>query len=211
MSKKEVHPVVSFLAALFWVFLFFIVYVVYFYESDEVPSSKEKVELTMEEAITILNEKNDTKPQENIIDRAEPRPITFMEKKRDAIKNVLLNHYQMNIRKNELCDGKKICTENIYVQTSNEDEYRDIWVNFGYKSIEVYTNDKVQPQDYITTCSAVMIGVTGADEELVENTIIQAFNDASKTTLGVKGNFLGVELSIVPDYRGLLKCKFYKY
>jgi len=141
----------------------------------------------------------------------EVRPITFMEKQRDNIKKVLTNYYKMKIRKNYLCEHNTTCTDNLHVQTDEEIEYKDIQIAFNYNSVEAWTNERVDPLYCITVCSAIMIGITGANENLIEKTIFQYFDDAAKTQYGVKGNVLGIEVSIVPGYGGLLGCKFYKY
>ena len=200
-----------------WVFLAFALWLWYVLPGDNyktdttaLPTKKEST-LTMEQAIKVLDDKNTSNPTNDTTAEENARPVTFMETKREAIKKVLINHYQMKIRKNYLCEHNTTCTDDLLIQTSKEDEYKDIHIRFGYKSIEAFTNQHVAPIDYITVCTAIMIGVTDANENLIENTIVQSFSDAVKNKLGVKGNILGIEVSIIPDYRGLLGCKFYKY
>ena len=78
-----------------------------------------------------------------------------------------------------------------------------------YKTVEALTSSQVTPSYYQQVCSAIMISLTGANKELIEQQIPQYFNYASNNG-STKWEALGVEVTITIDSRGLLGCSFYK-
>ncbi len=77
------------------------------------------------------------------------------------------------------------------------------------KKVEALTTSQVSPKQYQQVCSAIMIALTGANSELVEQSMQQYFNYASQNG-ATKWNHLGIEVKIIPNSNGLLGCEFYK-
>jgi len=84
-----------------------------------------------------------------------------------------------------------------------------VQIQATYKSVEALTSSRVSPQYYQKVCSAIMIGLTGANKELVEQQMPQYFNYASKNGRS-RWKALGIEITIHVDSDGLLGCDFYK-
>ena len=85
-----------------------------------------------------------------------------------------------------------------------------VHLSISIRTIDVYTNSHIPATEYIKVCSAVMLALTDAKKNLIDELMTNTFIEASKTTKGIRGNVLGLEVSIVPDSQGLLGCSFYK-
>ena len=100
---------------------------------------------------------------------------------------------------NNICFHDKSCT--IYANK--------VQIQGLHKSIEALTSSQVNPKIYQQVCSAIMISLTGANKELVEQHINQYFNYASLNGRS-KWEALGIEVTISPDSQNLLGCSFFK-
>ncbi len=100
---------------------------------------------------------------------------------------------------NNICFHDKSCT--IYANK--------VQIQGLHKSIEALTSSQVNPKIYQQVCSAIMISLTGANKELVEQHIYQYFNYASLNGRS-KWEALGIEVTISPDSQNLLGCSFFK-
>ena len=85
-----------------------------------------------------------------------------------------------------------------------------VQISLSHRTIDVFTNSHIPATEYIKVCSAVMLALTNEKKSLIEELMVSTFIEATKTTKGLRGNVLGLEVSIVPDSRGFLGCSFYK-
>lgn len=125
---------------------------------------------------------------------------------KDVVKSLKKNYNLVAIgwdmkklNENNICFHEKSC--GIYVN--------EIQIQAIGKYIDVNTNSKVSPNLYLQVCSATMIGLTGANKELVEQQMPQYFNYAAVNGRST-WEILGIEVTIAPDSSNLLGCKFFK-
>lgn len=112
---------------------------------------------------------------------------------------VATNFDDKEIKDNKTCLHDKFCE--VYA--------KKVQIHTTLKNVEAYTNSKVTPKHYQQVCNAIMIGLTGANKELVEQQMPQYFNYASKNGRST-WEALGIEITIAPDSSNLLGCSFYK-
>ena len=81
-----------------------------------------------------------------------------------------------------------------------------------YKTVEALTSSRVTPQYYQNVCSAILLGLTDANKDLVEDIIFQAFDYASKNGSS-QTEVMGVQITVEPKKNNynLLSCEFYQY
>ena len=81
-----------------------------------------------------------------------------------------------------------------------------------YKTVEALTSSRVTPQYYQNVCSAILLGLTDANKDLVEDIIFQAFDYASKNGSS-QTEVMGVKITVEPKRNNynLLSCEFYQY
>jgi hypothetical protein len=148
------------------------------------------------------------------IPKVEIKEATIDAEKTTSRKNIeallitLKKHYRVNgsnsdydveLNMNDICWNDKSCQ--IYADT--------VQIQAIHHSVEALTSSRVTPQYYQEVCSAILISLTGANKQLVEQQIPQYFNHASQNGR-TKWEALGVEITISPDSSGLLGCSFYK-
>lgn len=125
---------------------------------------------------------------------------------KDVVKSLKKNYniVATNWDKTKLSDEKICFTERGCEINANEIQIQ----GFG-KFIEASTNSKVAPKEYLKVCNAIMIGLTDANKELIEQQMPQYFNYAA-TNGRSTWEALGIEVTIAPDSSNLLRCKFFK-
>ncbi len=141
----------------------------------------------------------------NSIDKKEIVSITSTQLKK-VIKS-LKNNYDITATafNNEKLNKFKMCWNDRSCQVyANKVQIQGI-----YKKIQVYTSSQVTPSYYQKVCSATMIALTGANKELIEQSMPQYFNYVSQNGTS-RWEVLGIELTISADSQGLLGCSFYK-
>ena len=142
---------------------------------------------------------------DNSIDRKEIVSITSTQLKQ-VIKSLKDNYYivasgfdNAKLNKFKMCWNDRSC-----------EVYADrVQIQAIYKKIQVLTSSRVTPLYYQQICSATMIALTGANKELIEQSMPQYFNYASQNGRS-RWEVLGIELTISADSQGLLGCSFYK-
>lgn len=131
---------------------------------------------------------------------------TFHTINMDDIVKALKENY--NISPTNI-DGKianrdNFCTNNacsIYVDL--------IQIHTNFKKITTYPSSQVSPKLYQQVCSGIMIALTRANKDLIEQQMPLYFNHASKNGRST-WEALGIEITIAPDSSGLLECSFFK-
>ena len=80
------------------------------------------------------------------------------------------------------------------------------------KNVEGRPTPKVESQYYQNVCSAILLGLTDANKDLVEDIIFQAFDYASKNGSS-QTEVMGVKITVEPKRNNynLLSCEFYQY
>jgi hypothetical protein len=107
-------------------------------------------------------------------------------------------------------NNSKLIQKDICLNENFCEVYADkVQIQAVSKNIEALTSSKVTPLYYQQVCSAIMIGLTDANREIIEQQIPEYFNYASKNGKS-KWKALGVEITIAPDSQNLLGCSFYK-
>jgi len=152
-----------------------------------------------------LEKKNTDAVEDPESSRKEMVSITSKNIKR-VIKSLKKN-YNINATAydNEKLDKFKMCWNDRACEI-----YADkVQIQGTYKTVEALTSSRVSPQYYQKVCSAIMIALTGANKELIEQQIPQYFNYASQNGRS-RWEVLGIEITISPDSSGLLGCSFYK-
>lgn len=73
-------------------------------------------------------------------------------------------------------------------------------------SVDALTSTRAEPSDYLKVCSAIFQALSGAEINMVEATVLNAFNQASKS--GRVSTKLGnTDFTVTPQSNGLLQCK----
>ena len=107
-------------------------------------------------------------------------------------------------------DGKIANRDNFCVNNDACATYVDlIQIKTYFKKVITYASSQVSPKLYQQVCSGIMIGLTRANKELIEQQMPQYFNYASKNGRST-WEALGIEITIAPDSSGLLECSFFK-
>lgn len=158
------------------------------------------------------------------------KTLSVEEKKMIDEKEMLANAAKKEVMKNSIAKRNidtviKSLKDNYNISAINEwnksfcsnenfcEAYADkVQIQAIRASVDVLINSDVTPSYYQTVCSAVLIGLTGINKELAEQTIVSNFNNAAKNggTGGVTGEQFGVDVKIRPNSSGLLGCRFYK-
>lgn len=87
-----------------------------------------------------------------------------------------------------------------------------VQIQLIHKNVEARPTPKVEPQYYQNVCSAILLGLTDANKDLVEDIIFQAFDYASKNGSS-QTEVMGVKITVEPKRNNynLLSCEFYQY
>jgi len=205
--------------ALFGLSILTFLYVLFLYkEPKEALNTTKNIEsVSMEEAIKILNNKDNPTPtqtskkitkkivikKENIktIDISHPRAIKAI--------NVLHDYYGIfAVPLKERYLGEKSYEFDI----QNKDIEKRITVNFLHKIAEVYTNPNASTEEYFIICSAVFSSLIGIyNKEYTEGTMLSIFKDAKeKGQIRSSYKIRDVQIDIKVDSLGLLGCQFMK-
>lgn len=98
---------------------------------------------------------------------------------------------------NDFCRNERFC----------EIKAKEIQIQVMHRTITPLSNSKVSPQDYKKICSAVVMGITNANKELIEGSITDVFNYASQHGRG-EVEIAGAKINISPRMSDdLLECK----
>ena len=140
--------------------------------------------------------------------KSTQKEMTVSRKNIEAVIYSLKNNYDIvgsefsydeNQNFDDLCWNDRSCE--VFADT--------VQIQATHHSVEALTSSQVTPQYYQAVCSAIMIALTGANRELIEQQIPQFFNYASQNGRS-RWEVLGIEVTVAPDHRGLLGCDFYK-
>ncbi|MCT7491882.1 hypothetical protein [Aliarcobacter cryaerophilus] len=169
-------------------------------EKEKAPIQEQKVQVE-EDKTSILGGK--------IIkeDKDYPKVDSIPSKNMSDIVKSLKKNYNiiptnidgLEANENNFCIHDKFCE--IYAN--------GIQIQTIFKSSEALTNSKVSPKDYQQVCNAIMIGLTGANKELIEQQMPMYFNYASSNGSSTWES-LGIQITIAPDTSNLLGCSFFK-
>ena len=135
-----------------------------------------------------------------IFAKALSKDVLFVD-----VKKSLLENYDINSTENSSSDLYTLAPS-----AKDIDFTTSVQISLSHRTIDVYTNSHIPATEYIKVCSAVMLALTHEKKSLIEELMVSTFIEATKTTKGLRGNVLGLEVSIVPDSQGFLGCSFYK-
>lgn len=201
--EKEITRVEKVITALLHLFLFFIIYVIFFWESEQETQPREnKSGITVEEAIHVSDnnlsvtiKKEDSEYQVQIAERA------------NKVIKMLKDVYNIDIE-----EEKHNYNNYFQMETTNESIEKRVVIDFVAHTANVFTNSNASSEEYLASCSAIFMTLTGIkDRDLSEQTLLQMFDDVGQVRRE-RTSYTShkVEVTIEPDNKGLLGCQFYK-
>ena len=193
--------------ATFWIFILTLMYALFFYEvdADSVKATKNKTVLSMEDAITMID--NNLSIKKETLSK-----ITDISKKRaSSTIEILKSVYHISVVKKE----QRYITDKSYeVDTENKDIEKRITLSFVHKTAEVYTNPYASEDDYFSVCSAMFMAFLDAgtsQKKMIEDGLLSGFRQVSQIThKKTEFRIYDVVVTIAPDSQGNLGCEFYK-
>ena len=195
--------------ALFGLSILTFLYVLFLYkEPKEALNTTKNIEsVSMEEAIKILNNKDNPTPTQT--SKKITKKIDISHTRAIKAINVLHDYYGIfAVPLKERYLGEKSYEFDI----QNKDIEKRITVNFLHKIAEVYTNPNASTEEYFTICSAVFSSLIGIyNKEYTEGTMLSIFQDAKeKGQIRSSYKIRDVQIDIKVDSLGLLGCQFMK-
>jgi cbb3-type cytochrome oxidase subunit 3 len=204
MSKNNMHPIVNFMAALFWLFIFFIIYIIFIWDAKkETNTSKKESSISMKEAIDILDN-NLSAPKKD-----EPTYHVQIEKRALKIIKNLKDVYNIDIVEKR----ERYIWNNYYqMDTADKDTSRQITISMVGHTVEVLTQQNVEDKTtYFNTCNTIFMTLLNSNNtSKTEESLFKMFSDTSKTNTRQTWKVENIEVMIKPDSTGLLGCEFYK-
>ncbi|MEM5557291.1 hypothetical protein AAHK07_02095 [Aliarcobacter cryaerophilus] len=222
-NKGKSKPTSIFLASVssFLAFVVLVVLVSTFFQDSSKQTQTQKLKQEIETTFKVEDKVVKT-PKEVVKDESKQiqkedkkKPIeSFASKNTYKVISSLENNYNIVPTQYDKSvvdtpvDESKMC----YSDNSCQIYANRVQIQLTHKNVEARPTPKVEPQYYQNVCSAILLGLTDANKDLVEDIIFQAFDYASKNGSS-QTEVMGVQITVEPKKNNynLLSCEFYQY
>lgn len=120
----------------------------------------------------------------------------------ELVANSLISNYEIQPT---VLVGDKYCLRDNFCEIRAD----SIQIQAMGITVTALPSSQVSPRYYQTVCSAILMGLGQVNQDLAEETIVQAFNKAGQDGQA-KFSLNNVEMEISPRLGSLLQCRFVK-